>query len=331
MDIANIIPFDEDLNDLSFSPNIKEIELISQEYIHDSIKNKYHTRNDFTEEESLDKENLSKNQYSNFNMIFINFLDLISNDLSKVNEDDNIIKEIEAKPETRNKENNFNKFEIKIINERGRKAASNKLLGKKHKKTDNDNIQTKIQVHFINFLINMVNDAVKTEFDPKFLSNLMKNSDNDNVNSKKKSAANFFRYINHKEKKKISYDYIINILQSPIKNIITTNVSSKYRKFKNDYNKMLYLKLKEKSGWFSAFLDQKFIDVFINYYYNEEKQLQMINFEGKTINLSKKTETFAHLLIKNKNLKNQMINIVKNIYLNNYNKSKKFITSKNAL
>ena len=94
---------------------------------------------------------------------------------------------------------------------------------------------------------------------------------------------------------------------------------------------MLYLKLKEKSEWFSAFLNQKFIDVFINYYYNEEKPLKIINFEGKTINLSKKTETFAHLLIKNKNLKNKMVDVVKNIYLNEYNTSKKFITSKKAL
>ena len=245
MDIANIISFDEDLNDLSFSRKTKENELIPQEYVLDILKDKYHTRNDFTEEGTLDKENLSKNQYSNFDMIFINFLDLISNDLSKVNEDDNIIKEIEAKPETRNKENINNKFEVKKINERGRKATTNKLLGKKHKKTDNDNIQTKIQVHFINFLINMVNDAVKTEFDSKFLSNIMKNNGNIDVNSKKKSVENLFRYINHKEKKKINYDYLINILQNPIKNIITTNVSSKYRKFKNDFNKMLYLKLKE--------------------------------------------------------------------------------------
>ena len=124
---------------------------------------------------------------------------------------------------------------------------------------------------------------------------------------------------------------IINILQSPIKNIITTNVSSKYRKFKNDYNKMLYLKLKEKSEWFSDFIDQKFIDVFINYYYNEEKPLKIINFEGKNINLSKNTKAFEDLLIKNKNLKKQIIDEAKNIYLNEYNKSKKFITSKNAL
>ena len=55
------------------------------------------------------------------------------------------------------------------------------------------------------FLVtNMVNDAVKIEFDSKFLSNLMKNNDNDNnnVNRKKKSAENLFRYINHKEKRK---------------------------------------------------------------------------------------------------------------------------------
>ena len=179
MEIANIISFDEDLNDLSFSPNIKEIELISQEYIHDSITNKYHTRNDFTEEESLDKENLSKNQYSNFDMIFINFLYLISKDWSTDNEDFKIMKEIRTNSETRNKENINNKFEVKKINERGRKAASNKLLGKKHKKTDNDNIQTKIQVHFINFLIDLVNDAVKVGFDSKFLNNSMENIDND--------------------------------------------------------------------------------------------------------------------------------------------------------
>jgi hypothetical protein len=130
------------------------------------------------------------------------------------------MKEIRTNSETRNKENINNKFEVKKINERGRKATSNKLLGKKHKKTDNDNIQTKVQVHFINFLINLVNDVVKTEFDSKFLSNLMKNNDNINVNSKKKSAENLFRYINYKEKKKINYDYLINIISLVFSNFL---------------------------------------------------------------------------------------------------------------
>ena len=57
--------------------------------------------------------------------------------------------------------------------------------------------------------------------------------------------------------------------------------------------------------------------------------MKVINFEGKTINLSKKTKTFVDLLMKNNNLKNQMVDIVKNIYLNEYNKSKKYTTSKN--
>ena len=42
-------------------------------------------------------------------------------------------------------------------------------------------------------------------------------------------------------------------------------------------------------------------------------------------------KAFEDLLIKNKNLKKQIIDEVKNIYLNEYNKSNKFITSKNAL
>ena len=202
-------------------------------------------------------------------------------------------------------------------------------MGKKHEKDASDNIQTKIQVHFINFLTDVVNDIVKAEFDSKFLSNLMENNKNDN--KKKKSLDDLFRYITYAEKKKISYGYLKDILQKPIKNIITKKVSSKYKNFKDNYNEILYEKLKSGSKRFLDFVNMKYIDVFINYYYNEEKPLKIINFEGKNINLSKNTKAFEDLLIKNKNLKKQIIDEVKNIYLNEYNKSKKFITSKNAL
>ena len=123
----------------------------------------------------------------------------------------------------------------------------------------------------------------------------------------------------------------MDIFQNPIKNIILTNVSSKYKNFKEDYNKMLYQKLEGKSEWFADFLDMKYINVFFDYYYKEEKPLKMINFKGITINLSKNTKTIEDLLSKNINMKNEMIDVVKNIYLSEYNKSKKFITSKNDL
>ena len=331
---SNIISYEEDLNDLSFLQNIKENEILSNEYIYDSKKGKCHTRNDYTEEESQVKENESKTQYSKHDMVFINFLYLISSDWSNINNDNNdidIVKKIVKNSETKNNENSnkkHNKFKTKKRKERGRKVNSEKILGKKHEKDASDNIQTKIQVHFINFLTDIVNDVVKAEFDSKFLSNLMENNDN---NKKKKSLDDLFRYITYAEKKKISYGYLKDILQKPIKNIITKKVSSKYKNFKDNYNEILYEKLKSGSKRFLDFVNMKYIDVFINYYCNEEKPLKIINFEGKNINLSKNTKAFEDLLVKNKNLKKQIIDEVKNIYLNEYNKSKKFITSKNAL
>lgn len=89
--------------------------------------------------------------------------------------------------------------------------------------------------------------------------------------------------------------------------------------------------MKGKSEWFADFLDMKYINVFFDYYYNEQKPLKTINFKGITINLSKNTKTIKDLLSKNINMKNEMIDVVKNIYLSEYNKSKKFITSKNDL
>ena len=74
---SNIISYEEDLNDLSFLQNIKENEILSNEYIYDSKKGKCHIPSDYTEEESQVKENECKTQYSKHEMNFINFLYLI--------------------------------------------------------------------------------------------------------------------------------------------------------------------------------------------------------------------------------------------------------------
>ena len=44
------------------------------------------------------------------------------------------------------------------------------FLNKKHNRADFDNLQTKIQVHFINFLINFINDIVHTIFNSNNIS-----------------------------------------------------------------------------------------------------------------------------------------------------------------
>ena len=228
--------------------------------------------------------------------------------------------------EQRNQEKKH--FQTKKYSHRG-PAPSKPLLTKKHGRSDFDNILTKIQVNFINFLINLTNDAVNTEFTPDILKNLVIN---DNNNNKKDSEQDFFRYINYDIKKKIDHNYITNIFQNPIKDILILDVSQKYKKLQSqsrlDYNKILYEKLIEKSEWLKEFLDLKYIDVFIKYYYNQLKPLHKIEFQGKTIVISKKTKSFYYLLQKEKVISLLMIDEVKSVYFNESNSKNPFITTK---
>ena len=138
-------------------------------------------------------------------------------------------------------------------------------------------------------MINLTNDAVNTEFTPDILKNLVINDNN----NKKDPEQDFFRYINYDIKKKIDHNYITNIFQNPIKDILILDVSQKYKKLQSqsrlDYNKILYEKLIEKSEWLKEFLDLKYIDVFIKYYYNQLKPLHKIEFQGKTYTVEEAT------------------------------------------
>lgn len=204
-----------------------------------------------------------------------------------------------------------NIFKTKKNKQKGRHASEN-LLGKKHGKYDFDNILTKIQVHFISFLVDMVNDAVNEEFDKEFLDALVKK---DNKISKR----DFFKDINYEDKRKIKHSYIIDCFKKPIKDIIQKNISMKFKKLNPDYNKKLYEKLAEKSEWFSDLLNLKYIDVFYEYYYNQEKKLEKIVFKEKTINISEDTKSFYYLLKKQENLSQEIIDVVNDVYFNKFN------------
>ena len=71
---------------------------------------------------------------------------------------------------------------------RGRKIKkeNNSLEKRKtHKKTDFDNLLRKIQVHFLNFLIDFCNEALKTEFDNfPFSFKRIKANTKEKINSK---------------------------------------------------------------------------------------------------------------------------------------------------
>ena len=205
-------------------------------------------------------------------------------------------------------------FKIHKIEKRGRRMNKNKKNStkEKHGKFSFDNIHTKIQVHFIRFLINLVNDAIFTEF---------------------KSRSKLFKDIKYAEKRKINYEYTASLCQDIIKNIFLKGVSGKFKKISPEYNQNLCQELEKKSKWFSEFLKMKYIDVFNLYYYNGEKPLVKMEFNGKTIIISKTTKSFYYLLKKESNLAYKMINIIKRIYLDKtlyiMKKENPFVTIKN--
>jgi hypothetical protein len=205
-------------------------------------------------------------------------------------------------------------FKIHKIEKRGRRMNKNKKNStkEKHGKFSFDNIHTKIQVHFIRFLINLVNDAIFTEF---------------------KSRSKLFKDIKYAEKRKINYEYTASLCQDIIKNIFLKDVSGKFKKISPEYNQNLCQELEKKSKWFSEFLKMKYIDVFNLYYYNGEKPLVKMEFNGKTIIISKATKSFYYLLKKESNLADKMINIIKCIYLDKTSyimkKENPFVTIKN--
>ena len=199
--------------------------------------------------------------------------------------------------------NERNLFITKINKKRGRIVEKNSLE-KEHGKYDFDNVLTKIQVHFINFLINLANDAINTQFNSKYY------------------ITHKFKQINYKEKKNIRHNYIMDCFKKPIKDIIQLDITTKYKNFDSKYNKELYAQLTAQSEWLKDFLDLKFIDVFCDYYYNLGKELKSFNFKDKKVNISKSTKSFKYLLEKEVNLVQEIISIVKDVYLSKAEKEK---------
>jgi hypothetical protein len=199
--------------------------------------------------------------------------------------------------------NERNLFITKINKKRGRIVEKNSLE-KEHGKYDFDNVLTKIQVHFINFLINLANDAINTQFNSKYY------------------ITHKFKQINYKEKKNIRHNYIMDCFKKPIKDIIQLDITTKYKNFNSKYNKELYAQLTAQSEWLKDFLDLKFIDVFYEYYYNLGKELESFNFKDKKVNISKSTKSFRYLLEKEEYLVQEIISIVKDVYLSKADKEK---------
>ena len=144
---------------------------------------------------------------------------------------------------------------LKKYTKRGRKKEEGKPIRKKHSSMDDDNVLTKIQVHFFTYLINITNDIIKSGFG--------KNDD--------------FQQIKYDDKKNIKLDNIKKLKNSKIKDILQMKISSKCRKYDENYNKNNYIKILEtisndtSLNWITDFFHMNYLDLFEKYYNNQLK------------------------------------------------------------
>ena len=193
---------------------------------------------------------------------------------------------------------------------RGRKVKkeNNKLNRKIHDASDFDNIQRKIQVSFITFLIRFGNDLLKSIFGKKTKYN--------------------FKDLNYELKKKVNHDYIESLKKCSYSDIIKMKISPKNKKFGEDANKVTFNEICKYSDTLKKLFEKNYLYIFQKYYCNLKNEA---NIDGIKIKLSPKTKTLFNLLEKNKADQDKFKVAINDVYFsqNNYNLDNKFIISSN--
>ena len=201
-------------------------------------------------------------------------------------------------------------FKIFLRKKRGKKSKLIKRDIKKcHNFDDFDNIQRKIQVHFMNFLISLANDRIGHFFCKKNKYN--------------------FKSIKYDLKKIVNHRTVEYLKQCKYSDIIQMKISPKNKRFNENNNKNIYLKLIQLSDELKTFFDKKYLYIFQKYYLELKPNQKEINFEGTKFSLSGKTKGFYHLLEKNSVSKDKFNNIINDVYFSdiNYLNDKKFLTT----
>lgn len=223
---------------------------------------------------------------------------------------------LEERNDDRSINSNTLLFKVKKQEKRGRKVKN--LNNKIHGKDSFDNLLSKIQVHFMSFVINLSNDALKTFFGQNTKYN--------------------FKNISYKIKQKSNFDSLSKNKKSTIGTIIfNSEISEKYKKFHKNINKETLQIACGCSKWLNNFFNNSFLKIF-RYYYNKNQKipLKKIEFEGEEINLSSKTQSssFCFLIMKDMSLRQPLIETVKMAFLDENilsNKEASFITKKSEI
>ena len=173
---------------------------------------------------------------------------------------------------------------------RGKKPTKTKRI---HSKDTIDLVEDKLQVNFINYLVDLGNDMIKSS---------------NNLNTSEK-----FLKIKYEEKKK-SYKPkdIRKLLYNDIFKLTISNTNKK-RLIKGKTNEKMYEIICKELPILKEIFDLKYSYIFQNYYL---KNLREFNLNGLDIKLSEETKTYNDLLQKdqNYNIKNVFEKVINRYY-----------------
>ena len=173
---------------------------------------------------------------------------------------------------------------------RGKKPTKTKRI---HSKDTIDLVEDKLQVNFINYLVDLGNDMIKSS---------------NNLNTSEK-----FLKIKYEEKKK-SYKPkdIRKLLYNDIFKLTISNTNKK-KLIKGKTNEKMYEIICKELPILKEIFDLKYSYIFQNYYL---KNLREFNLNGLDIKLSEETKTYNDLLQKdqNYNIKNVFEKVINRYY-----------------
>ena len=171
-----------------------------------------------------------------------------------------------------------NKKKIKpkfFVNEtkRGRKTSEKRKEIRIHDKNTSDNLLKKIQVHFLNFIINYLNDIIKYLHYDKF-----------------------FLKIDYRFKSNISKNFFNRLKNCQIGNIISTKISEKYKTIDNNYNRNLY-HIYQGNEVLNKILSENYLFLFRKIYYKSNRIINLKEYGlDANIKLSPRVKMYKDLL-----------------------------------
>ena len=191
-----------------------------------------------------------------------------------------------------NKDVTFIIEKVFINQKRGRKTTRGNKK-ETHTSLTFDNIISKVQIHFLSFLISFLNECAF------------------NFSSDKKvKFLNFAHFLKSNSTSK----HIDQIKKYTIKKLLEEwEISDKYKNYKKDNNKSILKKLVNDNPIFEKIFQKKYLEFFLLYFNNEEPLDELI-INGNVIRLSGKTKSFYDLLAKNENSKEYIIKYTKDVY-----------------